>query len=231
MTIVKKLYELQQLDLEIQKEQESLEEINRQLGESEALLKVRLEFVAGEEHLTEISKRQRDLEWEIEDTGSKIAQMQNKLYGGGVKNPKELVSIEQEVGLFKAQLAQKEDALLDIMADVESTQKRLKVNIEQLRVIEEEWQKGQKSLSQQQAVVESHITDLEQRRKELTAAIPRENLELYEVTRLRRGQAVVKIEQGRCQGCRLTLSTSELQRARAGNLIQCSTCNRIVYLG
>ena len=97
--------------------------------------------------------------------------------------------------------------------------------------MDEEWQKEQKSLSQQLADIKGRIAGLEQRRERLIADITTESLELYEVTRSRKGQAVVKIEQGRCQGCRLMLSTNELQRARAGNTVLCSNCNRILYLG
>ena len=231
MTVVKKLYELQQLDLEIQKEQEALEEVERQLGESKALVKARAGLVAEKEHLAETSKRQRDGELDTEEIRSKISQMSDKLYGGTVKNPKELMGMEQDVALLKANLKQKEDTLLDIMSDVESTQRRIKGNTEQVRVLEEDWRKGQESLSAQQAVIKSRLVDLERNRKELTSDIPPDTLELYQGARVRRGQAVVKIEQGMCQGCRITLSTNELQRARAGNLILCSTCSRILYLG
>lgn len=231
MTAVKRLYELQQLDLEIQREGHALEEINRKLSESEALVQTRAELVAEEAHLGESNKQQRALEWAVEDIRSKIAQVSERLYGGRVKNPKELVSMEQEAGLFKTNLRQQEDTLLDIMADAEATQKRVKSSAERLRVLEEEWRKEQLSLYQQQAEIESRIADLKQKRQELTADIAPESLELYEGTKLRKVQAVVKIEQGRCQGCRVMLSTSELQRARAGNIVLCSTCNRVLYLG
>ena len=90
MSLAKRLYELQQVDLEIQKKQEILDEISRQLGESEALVKTRAELLAQEKHLAEIEKQQRDVEWEIEDLRSTIAKVNEKLYGGKVKNPKEL---------------------------------------------------------------------------------------------------------------------------------------------
>ena len=41
----------------------------------------------------------------------------------------------------------------------------------------------------------------------------------------------VKVERGMCQGCRLALSTMELQRARsARGVVQCSSCRRILYV-
>jgi predicted nucleic acid-binding Zn-ribbon protein len=228
---VKRLYELQQLDLEIQREEHAFEEIKGKLGENERLIQARTDLIAEEVHLEEANKQQKALEWELEDIRSKIAQVSERLYGGRVKNPKELVSFEQEAGLFKANLRHQEDTLLDIMADVEATQKKVKSSTERFRVLEDEWKKEQLSLSQQQTEIENRIADLKQRRQELIADIVSESLELYEGTKLRKGQAVVKVEQGRCQGCRVMLSTSELQRARAGNIVLCSTCNRILYLG
>ncbi len=228
---VKRLYELQQLDLEIQREEQALEEIKGKLGESESLIQARTDLVAAEVHLEEANKQQKALEWEIEDIRSKIAQVSERLYSGRVKNPKELVSFEQEAELFKANLRRQEDILLDIMADVEATQKKVKLSTERFRVLEDEWKKEQLNLAQQQTEIENRIADLQQKRQELTADIVPESLELYEGIKLRKGQAVVKIEQGKCQGCRVTLSTSELQRARTGNMVLCSTCNRILYLG
>ena len=231
MTLARTLYDLQQIDLNIQKEQETLDDINRQLGESEALSRVKAGLVAEKEHLAESEKKQRDVEYEIEDLRSSIKQVNDKLYGGKSKNPKELVSLEKEFEIFKAKLRQKEDDLLDLMAEIESVQDRIKISKERLGKLEEEWQREQKDLSQKQAKVKSRLSDLSRKRQALAADIAKQTLELYEGIRLRKGQAVVKIEQGRCQGCRLNLAVNELQRARAGDLIQCSSCGRILCLG
>jgi predicted nucleic acid-binding Zn-ribbon protein len=128
-------------------------------------------------------------------------------------------------------LRQKEDDLLDLMAEIESVQDRIKINSERLGNLEGEWQREQKELAQRQAKVKSRLSDLSRKRQALAADIAKQTLELYEGIRLRKGQAVVKIEQGRCQGCRLNLAVNELQRARAGDLIQCSSCGRILCLG
>jgi predicted nucleic acid-binding Zn-ribbon protein len=231
MTLVKRLYDLQQIDLDIQREQEALDEINRQLGESEALLQAKAELLAEREHLDEMEKQQRSVEWEIEDLRNSMAQVNDKLYGGATKNPKELVSLEKELGIFKAKLREKEDKLLDLMAEVEAIQDKMKLDGERLKKLEAEWKQEQKALTQQQAKVQSRLSDLSRKRQAIASEIVPQTIELYEGIRLRKGQAVVKVEQGRCHGCHLTLSMNEQQRARAGVLIQCSSCGRILYLG
>jgi len=231
MTSVKTLYDLQLIDLNIQKEQETLDDINRQLGDSEALSQIKAELLTEQNHLADTEKQQRDVEYEIEDLRTSIKQVNDKLYGGKTKNPKELVSLEKELEIFKAKLRQKEDELLDLMAEIESVQDKIKINSERLSKLEGEWQQQQKDLTQKQAKVKSRLLDLSGKRQALTSDITKQTLELYEVIRLRKGQAVAKIEQGRCQGCRLNLAVNELQRARAGDLIQCSSCGRILCLG
>ncbi|MBM3119108.1 MAG: hypothetical protein FJ006_06075 [Chloroflexi bacterium] len=231
MSLAKRLYDLQQIDLEIQKTQEALTDISHQLGESKALLKARAGLLDEEKHLAEMEKQQRDVEWEVEDMRSNIAQLNDKLYGGKIKNPKELVSFEKELEIFKTNLRQKEDNLLDLMTEIEATQDKIKSDAERLKKLEWEWQQEQEVLVQRQAEVESRLLELSQKRQVLTSEVTPQAFELYEGVRSRKGQAVVRVEQGRCHGCHLTLSMNELQRARAGALAQCSSCGRILYLG
>lgn len=231
MRLAKKLYELQQVDLEIQKQQEILDEINQQLGESEALIKAKGELLAEEKHLAEVEKQQRDVEWESEDLRSTVAKINDKLYSGKVKNPKELLGFDQEAGILKAKLRQKEDELLDVMTEVEATQDRIKLDSECLGKLEGEWQREQEALTRKQAETQGQLGGLNEKRQAVTSEVTPEALEVYEGTRSKKGQAVVRVEQGRCQGCRLTLPVSEWQRARAGDLVRCSSCGRILYLG
>jgi hypothetical protein len=231
MSLAKRLYDLQQIDLEIQKAQEALSDISHQLGESKALLKARAELLDEEKHLAEMEKQQRDVEWEVEDLRSNIAQLNDKLYGGKIKNPKELVSFEKELEIFKTNLREKEDNLLDLMTEMEATQDKLKSDRERLKKLEGEWQREQKFLVQRQTDVENQLSDLRRKRQALTSEVAPQALELYEGVRSRKGQAVVRVEQGRCHGCHLTLSMNEWQRARTGALAQCSSCGRILYLG
>jgi len=231
MTLAKTLYDLQLIDLTIQKEQETLDDIKRQLGDSEAVSQAKAEVLAEQKHLADAEKQQREVEYEIEELRSSIKQENDKLYGGKTKNPKELVSLEKELDIFKAKLRQKEDDLLDLMAEMESVQDKIKINTERLSKLEGEWQHQQKDLTQRQTAVKGRLSDLNRKRQTLTTDIAKQTLEFYELIRSRKGLAVAKIEQGRCQGCRLNLAVNELQRVRAGDLIQCSSCGRILCLG
>ncbi|MCK4696871.1 MAG: hypothetical protein KAT53_01045, partial [Dehalococcoidia bacterium] len=85
---------------------------------------------------------------------------------------------------------------------------------------------------QQQAELGAALATLEQKGKDLAGKLDASSLELYQALRRKRhGRAVAKVEQGMCQGCRIALPMSELQRARLGQeLVQCSSCERILYV-
>jgi len=227
----RQLYELQEVDLEIEAKTEALAGVESRLGESEALAEVRVVLAGEEERLAALEKNQRLGEWEVEDMRSKTALLEEKLYGGSVRNPKELVSLQEQVEHLKKGRRGQEDKLLDIMAEVETVQNRVAAKREELQRMEEDWRQEQSSLSREQAELRASLADLEQKREQLAARIDGVSLELYHDLRRRQGRAVARVEQGMCQGCRLVLSMNELQRARMGQeLVQCSSCQRILYL-
>ena len=65
----------------------------------------------------------------------------------------------------------------------------------------------------------------------MTAEMDAAHLDLYRKLRQKKqGLAVARIEQGRCQGCKITIPVSELSQARAGDLVQCGSCSRVLCL-
>ena len=228
----RQLYELQEVDLEIEAKSEALAGVESRIGESEALAEARALMAREQERLAELDKNQRLGEWEVEDLRSKTAGLEQKLYGGSVINPKELMSLQEQVEHLKKERRGQEDKLLDIMTEVEATQKRIAGKRNEIEKTEENWRQEQSSLLREQSELMASLASLEQRREDLAARIDAASLELYQDLRQKRqGRAVAKVEQGMCQGCRLVLSMTELQRARISQeLVQCSSCQRILYL-
>lgn len=232
MSRARQLYELQGVDLEIEARREALVRVESRLGQSGALVEIRAALAREEESLAELERSQRLGEWEVEDLRSKAALLEQKLYGGSVRNPKELVSLQQQVEHLKKTKRRQEDSVLDIMTQVEAAQSRVATIRRELERMEGNWREEQSSLSREQAELTASLASLEQRREDLVARIDGASLELYQDLRgKRQGRAVAKVEQGMCQGCRIVLPMTELQRARIGQeLVQCSSCQRILYV-
>jgi predicted nucleic acid-binding Zn-ribbon protein len=228
----RQLYDLQEIDLEMDAKRDALSEVVSRLDDSEVVDQSRLSLARDEERLAELERTQRELEREVEDLQAKAAVSEDRLYGGTVKNPKELAGLQEQVANLKRRMKDLDDKTLDIMSEVENVQQQVSSKRQKLAEVEEEWQREQALLSHEQAELSSSLATLEQKRKDLASKLDKTSLELYQsLRRTRQGRAVAKVEQGVCQGCRIALPMSELQRTKIGQeLVQCSSCERILYL-
>lgn len=231
MSLAKKLYELQQIEQEIQKQLELLDIINQKLSDNTTLLKAKEEFLTLQRRLEQTKRHQSELEWEIENLQINIKQLTDKLYSGIVKNPKELVSLEKETNILKTKLQQKEEELLEVMAEVEELHEKVNASQEQLKRIEAEKQAERVALSQKQAETEAQLNDLNRKRESMLSQIEPQIIQSYQSLKSRKGQAVARIEQGKCQGCHIALPISDWQKVKTGSLAYCSSCGRILFLG
>jgi len=230
MSLPGQLYKLQQIDIELQKNQQIVAEVIRQLNEDRALVTAESELATQKQQLVEAKKKQKSAEWELEDLQEKLNHLNNKLYNGTVKNPKELLNIEHEAESLKGKLSTKEDELLELMSQVDEMEAKVKTGTKEFQQLKQEWQQTQENLNRRKVEVDTVLTTLAKNRRELAQQISPEALNLYEQIKLTKEQAIAMVEQGRCQGCRITLPISRWQKARAGDLVQCNNCQRILYL-
>jgi len=101
-----------------------------------------------------------------------------------------------------------------------------------LAELEGAWKAEQASLTEEQAALKGEIQDLDAKRSRQLDGMDRAALGLYGALRERRqGAAVAVVERGLCQGCRISLPMSILQKARSGlGLVQCVSCERILLV-
>ncbi len=229
MNLAGQLYKLQQLDTELQKRQQELCEIENQLTNNTALVTAESGIASHKEQLEDAKKKQRSSEWELEDLQEKTRQIEGKLYSGKTKDPKELVNFEREAKALRTQIRTKEDALLGLMSQVEEIEARVKTAAEELERLKQDWQQRQETLGPRKTEVESVLAALADDRHRLVQQIAPDAFNIYEGIRLARGEAVVRVERGRCLGCHIAVPTSQWQKVRAGDLIQCNNCNRILH--
>jgi len=229
MSLTGQLYKLQQLDLELQKKLQELSEINHELSDNKALVAAESKLSSYKEQLADVSRKQKNSEWELEDLQEKIRQIDSKLYSGTTKDPKELVNLEKEVKGLKSQIRPKEDAFLGLMSQMEEIEANVKTTIEEIEGLRQEWEQKQETFGQRKSEIETLLAKDKEDRVALAQQLDSEALNTYERIRLSIGQAVAKVERGKCQGCHIAVPTSQWQKVKAGDLIQCNSCSRILY--
>jgi len=230
MNVAKQLYRLQEVDLEIESDERALEEVKSQLGESRAVIKTQKQLELEQKSLEELSRQQRSAEWEIDDISTKLAVAEEQLFSGRVKIPKELTNLQHEVETFQARRNQLEEQALEIIDQVEQSEARVARINSELETLTADWQRQQKQLADEVERLKAALTDLKAKRQRLAGEIDPSAFEFYQTLRKGKGIAVARVEQGICRGCRISLPTTDLQQARSGNLVQCSSCGRILFL-
>ena len=230
MSVASQLFQLQEIDSGLNADEQSVSRIGRQLDDRSALNDIQSKLGAARQHLEGLTKEQRNLEWEIDDLSSKMKSVEKELYGGRVRNPKELTDLQHEDELLKARRAQLEDKDLSLMEQVELTTKSISALDNGLKKAESEWQSQHKQLTADLEKLRAAIAGLKQKRETLVAGIDPQEVAVYQEVKKQRGTAVARVEQGLCTGCRITLPVTEFQRARSGALVRCSSCGRILFL-
>jgi predicted nucleic acid-binding Zn-ribbon protein len=230
MNVAKQLYRLQEVDLEIESDERALEEVKSQLGESRAVIKTQKQLELEQKNLEELSRQQRSAEWEIDDISTKLAAAEEQLFSGRVKIPKELTNLQHEVEAFQARRNQLEEQALEVIDQVEQSEARVTRINNELETLTAEWQRQQKQLADEVERLKATLADLKAKRQRLAGEIDPSAFEFYQTLRKGKGIAVARVEQGICRGCRISLPTTDLQQARSGNLVQCSSCGRILFL-
>jgi predicted nucleic acid-binding Zn-ribbon protein len=230
MAITKQLYQLQEIDLEIESEEQALSQKTSQLGDRQALDSAQTKIASEQQRLEELSHQQRSAEWEVDDVLNKISVAEEQLYGGKITNPKELSSLQHEVNTLKAKGDQLENKALDILDQVEAAEKSVAAATSDSQNLEDEWHRQQQQLANEIEQLKSRLAELQQKRQQSSAEIEPQAVELYEKIRQHKKPPVARVEQGICRICRISLPVSELQRARGGNPVTCSSCGRILFL-
>ena len=230
MSVTEQLYRLQEIDLQIESAEQALGQKTSQLGESQIVIAAREKLVLAQQGRIELGQQQHSFEWDIDDLANKIKAIEEKLYGGRVNNPKELANLQQEGNAFKASRDQLETRALEVMGQIETAEARIAETDKELKKLEKEWKSGQKQLSAEIDGLEAKLSSLKDTRQLLAGDIDSQKIKLYEKLQKQKGQAVVKVEQGICRGCRISLPSSGLQQARSHSLVQCGSCGRLLFL-
>lgn len=225
----KRLYDLQQLDLRLEKTAEMLSRVEHQLDHNEALEKAKSDLEAIQKDQAALQEKQRAAEWVVDDLQAKLKPIQQRLFAGSVSNPKELAAMQQQANQLKSHVREEEDKVLDIMGQAEALQNAAAAKAASVDKIEREWAEKRNQLQAEQAELMATLDSDRKMKDEILSQIDPAHLQLYEKLRQKKqGHAVAKIEQGRCQGCKITIPVSELSQARAGELVQCGSCSRVL---
>ena len=232
MSTVRQLFHLQELDSEIARVSSEVASIESLIGDRGPLAECEAALQAAQERHRELQADHAEGELQAGTVRTKLQQGREKMYGGTITNVRELEGLSDEAALLEADLQKREEALLQLMEQLEGSATDL-AEAEQHHAFQtDQWNSDQEELTDRWQQLGEGLEDLESKRKETAAALPPTELKRYEsLLTSKGGVAVARVERGLCRGCLMTLPTHQMQKARmAREPVTCNSCGRLLFV-
>lgn len=230
---VSALYRLQRVDLDIDQHQTKLTAIHAKLANSPEVQQAGAQLEAAREVLASERKKAKALDDENKSLTAKIAQEEERLYSGKVKNTREMSDLQHEIATLKSKREKMDEAQLTAMDAVEGAEKIEAAARQSLTKVETSRAAEQADLLKERDHLNSLISEFQEARASSISAITADDLSIYESLRKRkRGVAIVELMNSTCKGCGESQSSSKVQIVKQeAELVRCANCERILFAG
>jgi len=183
-----------------------------------------------EEVISELNKKYRTYESDIQLNLGKVAKSQEKLRS--VKTNKEYQSSLKEIEDIKAINSKIEDEMLEFLEQIESGEQALNEHRQQYATIVEETNQEKASINQAAAQGKNKLLELASDRDVVAAELDVKLIDIFKRLMMEQGNgvAIVEVKDAVCQGCNMNIPPqmyNELQRG--SSLKYCPSCERIIY--
>lgn len=227
------LAQLQKVDTQLDQIQTRLTAIDTELKSNDSLHQAESADENAQQQVKKSQKNLSNAEDAVEAIKIKIETSESSLYGGKIKNPKELQDLQSEVQALKRRLSELEDQELDAMLALDNNEVSQKEKKQQLIKVQAEVSSQSAGLMGEQSQLLRSRERLTTERNAILPQISSEYQALYHRLReQKRGLAVCLVQDGACAGCGTVLRPAEWQAARSpSQVVRCTTCGRILYAG
>jgi predicted nucleic acid-binding Zn-ribbon protein len=224
------LLELQDTDAVIDRLTKRLTEIKTSLRETDQLIAARQARHIAEQSEARRRAVRKDLELAAGAVDDKIQLAEKRLYSGAVKNPKELLDLQNDISALKRQKTKLDEQLFNAMLEVEEAEIALQQRTDDLAQIEASWRHSQSDLIIEQTQLEANLANEHRDQATARAALSAPDLALYDQLRRRKaGVAVVELNGQLCGGCGVRVTGSVIQQLSQGDqFARCGNCERII---
>jgi predicted nucleic acid-binding Zn-ribbon protein len=225
------LYRLQQVDGQIDQIQARQKWIHDTLQNDASLRAATEAQAAADARYKEASRLLKQSEAEVEKQRTKIEQVEASLYGGSVRNPKELQDLQKDIVSLRKHLDTLEERELEAMLALETAQQELQHADSDLERVRTQVNGQNHDLGRENETLLKDLERLQTERRAVIGDLAASAVQMYDqLRRQRRGLAVAVITDSTCAACGTTLTPAQHQNARStSQLFNCPTCGRILY--
>ena len=216
----------------VERERELRDEIER----VESLLALDPNVATAEETLATAKANQQSLQLRLRESDrereshrTRLRSREKELMSGRIRNPTELMQLNQEVDHLKASFAEKEEAEFSLMEEGELADQAVLEASEHLMDARTRSAGDEPALRQDieswQTELAAVRTDSEGTWSQLSPAAQRSYLGV------RVHPPVAEVDRNQCQACHVTVTSSGMQLLRKGDeIVRCENCGRILVM-
>ncbi|CAB4330748.1 MAG: hypothetical protein F2839_00765 [Actinobacteria bacterium] len=176
----------------------------------------------------EVSKAESD----VEQVRNRAARDQERLDSGAVNAVKELESLQHEIASLAKRQVELEDVEIEIMQRAEEAQGAMNQMLSERDSLAVELEAARVTLQQVESELAAAREQAMNDRVIIAEKIPADLMALYEKIRADLGGVgAALLQRGTCQGCRLAVDATELDRIRSASqdeVVRCEECRRIL---
>lgn len=229
MPATRELLALQSVDGELAVRRARLSEIAPLLGDDSALRALAARLASEQAEVDSALGRQHEFDSVIAGFTERVDAAETRLYSGAVVNPRELQDLQADVNMLKRQRGHEEDALLEVMVELDAARGQRDASAQELESLKASWQAEQRSLTGEKARLEAEVAGFEAERESLAARIPPPETALYEQVRRNHPHPVAQMHNNACNACRVGVPMRTAQEVRTSPApVRCPNCGRIL---
>jgi predicted nucleic acid-binding Zn-ribbon protein len=171
----------------------------------------------------------REIDKDLAAIQGRLSKFKNQLME--VKTNKEYQAMQKEISVAEEEVSSQETRMLECMEEADALAIELKAAEGALKADKVEVTRELEQLDEERADIERQLQATVQERQGVAAQISRDALSMFErVAHGRKGLAVAEARDGLCTVCHVRLRPQVFNEVRRNDsLIQCDSCQRILY--
>ncbi len=227
---IRQLVSLQAVDDDIFLVDQELQQAPKHIAELEAsFLVIEQQRTRGEDKMSHLLEQQKRITNEIEEDAARLKKSKNKMTQVSTSREYQAIGREMDTMERLSQIREQDKTALE--EELTNHTVYMDEVMSKWEVVNSELEIARTSLDERLVQSQKRRAELEERRRQAGAEVPRPVLERYEFIRHRLAHPViVPVKNGVCDGCHISIPPQIFIELQGGDkILNCPNCQRLIY--